>query len=159
MFGKIMSIPDELMWKYFALLTDVSSGRIAELKDKKIKSLISPIEIKIELANEIVKIYYGPKIADESEKKFNKIHRDKELPGDMPIFKTEKQNYPILDLLCDTGLAPSKNEAKRLVLGGAVELITKNGELKITDWNSGVGLEDEMVLRAGKRRFVKIRIK
>lgn len=164
MYGKIMSIADELMWKYFNLLTDIPLLEIEELKQDKQYGKISPIDIKAKLAKEIVKIFHGEKKATKAEDQFNKTIRNKELPSDIEIFQTQKINYSVLDLLCDAKLTQSKNEAKRLVEGGAVSVkpaTVENleDEKKITDWRQEIKLEDGMVIQVGKRRFIKIKIK
>jgi tyrosyl-tRNA synthetase len=155
MYGKIMSWPDSLTILGFELCTRVALTEIEQIKT------LNPRDAKAKLAFEIVKLYHSEKEAQKAEEEFNRIFRDKELPQEIEIFKTDKKNYPILDLLCDTKLAPSKNEAKRLVEGGAVSM--KMGgenqtETKIIDWKQEVVLENDMVLQVGKRRFVKIKI-
>ncbi len=155
MFGKVMSMKDELIDEYFELTTRLSESEISDIK----KSSDNPRNIKAELAKEIVKIYHGEKEAQKAEEEFNKIFRDKELPGDMPVFSTDKKTYPILDLLCDTKLAPSKSEARRLVEGNAVEVINGGIKTKTTDWKKEINLENEMVVKVGVRRFVKISLR
>ena len=159
MFGKVMSVPDELMWKYFNLLTDLTLDEIEKIKEDKKRLLISPRDIKARLAKEIVKIYHGEFEAEDAEKNFNKIFRDKEMPADMPVFETNKPKYLILDLLCDSKLAISKNEAKRLVEGGAVEVINDEEKIKIGDWRTEANLKTGTIIKVGNRRFVKIKIK
>jgi tyrosyl-tRNA synthetase len=151
MFGKIMSIKDELIDEYFELATKLSKTEIVE-----IKKIPNPRNQKARLAREIVKLYYNQKEAEIAENEFNKIHRDKELPSEMPIFKTDIKNYPVLDLLCDSGLVASKKEAKRLVEGGGVEIQNGENKQKITDWKKEINLEDEMIIKVGSRKFVKI---
>ena len=155
MFGKVMSMNDELIDEYFELATRLSAEEILQIK----KLSDNPRDIKASLAKEIVKMYHGAVYAEKAEAEFNKIHRDKELPSEIEIFETDKKNYPIIDLLCDTKLAPSKNEAKRLVEGGGVTKRINGSEEKITDWKQEINLENEMVIQVGKRRFVKIIIK
>ena len=115
-------------------------------------------ENEILLAKEIVKMYHSEKDAQKAEDEFNKIHRDKELPTEIEIFQTNKTNYQVLDLLCDTKLAPSKNEAKRLIEGNAVSMNINDIETKIADWKQEIKLENGMVIKVGKRRFIKIKI-
>lgn len=155
MFGKIMSMKDELMNDYFDIVTRLSNAEIAEIKN----SSQNPRDIKAKLAKEIVKMYHGDTEAVKAEEEFNKIFRNKELPSDIEIFETSKDNYNIVDLLCDTKLASSKNEAKRLIDGNAVEII--NGEIKnkITAWTTEVKLKNEIIIKVGSRRFVKVIIK
>lgn len=159
MFGKVMSVPDELMWKYFNLVTDLALEEIEELKQDKQNFKISPRDIKAKLAKEIVKIYHGDKKAELAEEEFNKVHRDKELPSDMPVFETDKKNYFIADLLCDSMLATSKNEAKRLVEGGGVEIISGTQKERVADWKKEINLEDGIIIKVGNRKFIKVKLK
>lgn len=150
MFGKIMSWPDELIDLGFELCTRAS------LEDVKGGS---PRDRKALLAKEIVKMYNGDSAAENAEAEFNKVHRDRELPTDMPVFETDKKGYSVLDLLCDTKLAGSKNEAKRLVEGGGIVAIVDGDEGKITDWKNPIELKNDMIIRRGSRNFVKIKLK
>ncbi|MFH1968187.1 MAG: tyrosine--tRNA ligase [bacterium] len=158
MFGKVMSLKDEFIIKYFILVTRLNKDEIkryeADLANGK-----NPRDYKAKLAKEIVKLYHGEKEAGKAELEFNKVFRDKELPSDVPVFETGKRNYSILDLLCDSKLAFSKNEAKRLVEGSAVTLKIGETENKITNWKESVNLQEGMVIKVGNRRFVKIKLK
>ncbi|MCX6722251.1 MAG: tyrosine--tRNA ligase [Candidatus Staskawiczbacteria bacterium] len=151
MFGKVMSIKDELIDQYFELTTRLSGAEIAE-----IKKMGNPRNIKARLAKEIVKIYHGEKLAQTAEEEFNKIFRNKELPSDMLVFETDKKQYFITDLLFDTKLASSKNEAKRLIEGNGVETIIGEKKEKINDWKKEINLESEMIIKVGHRKFIKI---
>lgn len=150
MFGKIMSMKDELISEYLELATRLDVEEIAKIKD-----MPNPRDQKAILAREIVRMYHGEEAAGTAEKEFDKVFRNREIPSEIKIFETDKKTYPILDLLCDSELAESKNEAKRLVEGGAVEISKK----RIKNWREEVNIENEMVIRAGKRKFVKIKIK
>jgi len=151
MFGKVMSIKDELIDQYFELATSLSKEEISKIKN----SSTNPRDVKAQLAKEIVKMYHGEKEAVKAEEEFDKVFRNRELPSDMPVFTADKKEYFVLDLLVETGLALSKNEAKRLVEGGG---FTINNN-KITDWRKAVVLQDGDILKVGSRKFVKIRIK
>jgi len=153
MFGKVMSIKDELINDYLELTTRLSGDEISE-----IKKIENPRNQKARLAKEIVKLYYGQKEAEIAEGEFDKVHRDRELPTEIEIFETAKESYPALDLLCDSGLASSKNEAKRLVDGGGVVIIINNAEQKISDWKKEVIIVDGMIIRRGSRNFKKIKL-
>jgi tyrosyl-tRNA synthetase len=157
MFGKIMSLRDEFIIKYFTLCTRVDLQEISQY-EVLLKNGDNPRNLKVLLAKEIVAMYHGQKCALKAEEEFNKIHRDKEIPTEIEIFKTEKKTYFVLDLLCDTKLTVSKNEAKRLIEGGAVTIRNGENETKIIDWKMEVEVIDSMVLQAGKRRFIKIKI-
>lgn len=158
MFGKIMSLKDEYIIKYFVLATRIGMEKIKEY-ETELKAGKNPRDIKVLLAKEIVKMYHGEKEANKAEEEFNKVHRDKELPTDIPVFETDKKNYFIADLLVDTKLVLSKNEAKRLVEGGGVETILGEKKERITDWRKEVVLEDSMIIKVGNRKFVKIKLK
>ncbi len=155
MYGKIMSMKDELIDEYFELATRLSLQEIKQIK----KSSGNPRDTKAFLAKEIVKMYHGEKEAEKAEEEFNKVHRDRQLPTEMEVFETDKRTYPALDLLCDSGLTPSKNEAKRLIEGGGAAVRINGRETRITDWKQEISLQDQMVVQAGKRRFVKIKLK
>jgi tyrosyl-tRNA synthetase len=155
MYGKIMSIKDELIDHYFELATRLSQEEISQIKN----SSDNPRDIKAKLAKEIVKMYHGEKNAEIAEEEFNKVFRNKELPSDMPVFETGKNNYAVLDLLCDSKLVASKNEAKRLVEQNAVEVINGEVKTKIIDWKTIVDLENGMIIKVGGRRFAKIVLK
>jgi len=151
MFGKIMSLRDELIIKYFTLATRVSIGEIREYKKELLKGS-NPRDLKAKLALEIVKLYHGEKEAEKAKTEFENVHQKGELPSEIPEWQATKGEYSILDLLSKSGLTPSKSEAKRMILGKAV---TINEELK-TDWQEIIKIENEMVVQVGKRRFVKI---
>lgn len=154
MFGKMMSIKDELIDHYFELATRLSESEIAEIKN----SSDNPRDIKAKLAKEIVKLYYGEEEANKAEDEFNKVFRNKELPTEMPVYEIGKDTYLISDLLFDTKLVSSKNEAKRLVDGGGVEIIKGEIKERIADWKKEVKLEDGDIIKVGSRKFVKIKI-
>jgi tyrosyl-tRNA synthetase len=155
MYGKIMSMKDELIDDYFELATRLSEEEISQIK----KSSDNPRDIKARLAKEIVKMYYGEQNASSAEEEFNKVFRNKELPSDIPVFQTDKKQYFVLDLLFDTKLASSKNEAKRLVEGGGVEMQISDKKEKVSDWKKEIGLEDGMIIKVGSRKFIKVKIK
>ncbi len=156
-FGKIMSISDDLIQKYCTLLTD--------LNYEEIRKIINPRDQKAVLAKEIVKMYHGEKAAAEAAENFIKIFRRHETPEDIKIFETDKKMYPILDLLCDSGLALSKNDAKRVVEGGGVQIeipMTNDQapkKIKVQNWHDEIKIEDGMVIQFGKRKFVQIKLK
>ncbi|MBU2545312.1 tyrosine--tRNA ligase [Patescibacteria group bacterium] len=148
-FGKIMSIPDNLIFEYFELITRVPLIEIGKLR--KLKT--NPKNLKSRLAKEIIKIYHGEKEAEKAEKEFNKVFRNKELPSDIPEIKIENQELNILDLLLKTKLVASKAEARRLVEQGAVKIDSKI----IKDWQTKIETRPGRVLQIGKRRFAKIK--
>jgi len=159
MYGKIMSMKDELILDYFELVTQFPLNKIADIKkDIKAKKL-NPKDAKIILAKEIISIYHNKKAGDIAEKKFNRIFKEKKIPLKIPYFKTSQKSFPILDLLLITKLSSSKKEGKRLIEQGGVSIKIKDQELKIKNWQENIKIENGMVLQVGKRKFVKIIIK
>ena len=146
MFGKIMSIPDGLIFDYFKLLTRVPLTEIEEMKK------INPREAKIRLAKEIVAFYHGSEAALNAEKEFNRIFREKKLPTKIPEFSLKEKELNILDLLTKIRLAQSKSEAKRLILQRGVRI---DGEIQ-NDWRKMVEIKKEMIVQVGKRKFLKL---
>jgi tyrosyl-tRNA synthetase len=159
MFGKLMSMKDELIDQYFEIATRMPQEEILEQKS----ALNNPRDVKAILAKEIVKMYHGEKAAMSAEDEFNKVFRNKELPTDIPVFQipigSPKKQCSILDLLFDTKLASSKKEAKRLVEGGGVEIQIGDKKEKVIDWRKEIILENEMIIKVGHRKFIKISIK
>lgn len=157
MFGKIMSIPDELMWNYWELLTDLTEEEINKMKQDVEKGILHPMEVKKELAMYIVERFHSKEDAIKAKEHFEKVHSKKELPEDLPepeiIIASENKKIPLYELVYKLGFAPSKSEARRLIKSGAVKI---DGE-KFTDFNFEVDLTKEFVLQVGKRKFAKIK--
>ncbi len=154
MFGKIMSLRDELIEDYYELCTQTPMSEIKEIVNRLKNNLVNPRDVKAKLAEEIVKLYWGEKQAQQANEEFFRVFSEKKLPTEMPIFKTQKQNYPVLDLLKDSGLANSKQEAKRLIEGKAVEIDNQ----VITNWQETIQLKDDSVIKVGKKKFLRINI-
>lgn len=152
MFGKTMSTPDHLIEKYFILVTRVPMDEV-----KDILTLPNPRDQKARLAFEIAKMYHGEKEAEKAEEHFNAVFRDKTIPVEnVPQFKSTKNPYPLVDLLVDSGLAESKNDAKRVIEGGGVKIEIRNTKSEMRNWREEITLEEGMVIQFGKRKFVKI---
>ena len=152
MYGKLMSLKDELILLYFQLCTNLPLKEIKEIERKLSKKEINPIEAKSRLAKEIVTIYHGGKKAEEAEKEFNRVFRERKLPLKIPVVQIKEKKLNILELLTKTKLISSKSEAKRLILQKAVKI---NGVLK-ENWQEIIEIKKEMVIKVGKRRFKKI---
>ncbi|MEW5767855.1 MAG: tyrosine--tRNA ligase [bacterium] len=151
-YGKLMSIPDSLMIKYYELLTDIPLDEIAAIKDGLERQFLHPKEVKRRLAGEIVQAYYDEQAAREADVEFERIFKEKQIPGEMPLFSPPDQTMGLIDLIFETGLAPSKSQARRLINQGAVKINQK----KVSDINLEVTFEEEQILQVGKRGFVKI---
>ncbi|MCM8787369.1 MAG: tyrosine--tRNA ligase [Candidatus Omnitrophica bacterium] len=155
MYGKLMSMSDNLIIKYFVLCTDVSLDRIRDMDNSLKNKKVNPRDLKAELAKEIVTIYHSREEALKAEKEFNRIFKKKEKPDKIREFKVIKKPFNVLDLLLESKLTKSKSEARRLVEQGGVKI---DGEI-LKDWRNKINVKDKMVIRAGKRRFLRIRLK
>jgi tyrosyl-tRNA synthetase len=152
MFGKIMSLKDELIFEYFESCTKMPLEEIKEIK----KSIKNPKEAKKILAKEIIKNFNSFKVANEAEKEFEKIFEKKDLPTEIKEIKIKEKKLNILDLLVLVGLSKSKGEAKRVVEQGGIKFI-KGKETEIQkDWKKIITIEN-MVIQSGKRNFIKIK--
>lgn len=151
MFGKLMSIPDNMITRYFSLLTDATKDEL-EAYDKQIEdSSINPRNIKMKLAHQITEEYHGKEGADKAQEEFINVVSNKGIPEDIQEVKVE-QGKNILDLITELKFTASRGEAKRLIQGGGVKI---DGE-KITDMGYTISFEESVVLQAGKRKFAKL---
>lgn len=151
MYGKALSIPDDLIYRYFELATDVPTEALAELKEQ-IRT--DPRNAKHHLAWTLAALYHTPEAADAARAHFEKTVIRKEEPDDMPTFTPEAGTIGLLNLMREAGLAQSNGEARRLVQQNAVSL---DGD-KITDPNHeiDVAATAPFVLKVGKRKFVRV---
>jgi len=155
-YGKTMSIPDTLIYKYFELVTNVSKEELNLIKQQISDPSINPRDLKRKLARTIVGQYYSAEAALQAEENFDKIFVRKETPDDVTdVFVDKEITSNIISLLRNVGAAPSNSEARRLIEQGGVSI---NGE-KILDVNSPIQIKNESILKVGKRKFYRIRIK
>ena len=154
MFGKLMSISDNLMWKYYELLTEIPLDKISEMKTGIAKQKIHPMDVKKNLAMNIVTQYYDENTAKQARDEFEKVFSKGNLPDDMPEYSLNKNDTELnfLKILTETKMASSGGEVRRLIKQGAVSI---NGE-KISDITTPVPQKNEFVIKIGKRRFLKI---
>ena len=155
-YGKLMSISDSLMWRYYAVLTDFSESTIEKFKSEVDSGTRHPMKVKSNLASEIVKNLYSEKAAQEAENHFKRVVQHGQQPEDIPIFKIQSDGDSILitDLICQVNFATSKSNARRLILQGGVSI----DDVKIEDPTYKVPLEKniKLILRVGKRKFGQI---
>jgi tyrosyl-tRNA synthetase len=151
MFGKVMSIPDNLILDYFSLAGRASAEELRQVGERL--KTENPRDIKAELGRKIVSIYYSTEEALSAEEAFTKQFRQKEIPDDIQEYLLQ-QETELATLMLESGLCPSKQEAKRLVAGGGVKL---DGE-KISDAFVKIKLQsgNSKVLQVGKRKFIKL---
>ena len=149
MFGKVMSIQDELIQKYFLLATKVPLPEIKEI----INSNKNPRDQKLILAFELTSLYHGRKIAEEAKHNFLAQFQDKQVPSDIKEVKISAGKYPLVNLLVTLGLAVSNSEARRLIQQNGVKL---NGQLP-KDSEITIEKSNNLLIQVGKRKFVKIK--
>jgi tyrosyl-tRNA synthetase len=152
MFGKIMSIPDSLMMKYFRLLTDKSDAELAEYDRKLLNNAVNPRDLKLALAVEITSQFFGRETALNAQEEFISIFRNKELPEEMPEIKLPAESISIVDLLVSHANISSRSEARRLIDQGGVRV---NDEV-LDDIHSVLAVSEGDVLRIGKKRFYRL---
>ena len=156
-FGKIMSISDDLMWRYYELLTDVSSNEIAELKTAAERGERHPRDIKVALARQVVADFHSQSDAEEANREFDRTFRDHQTPSEVPTVEKPAGVIRLVKLLAAEGLSPSVSEARRLIMQGGVKV---NGE-RVADVTFELGAHsgDEALLQVGSRKFLRITFK
>ncbi len=148
MFGKIMSISDELMWDYYTLLTDYTQKEIED-----IKSNWHPMEAKKHLAYLIVKRFHSEGEAQRAREWFERTYSKREFPEDAPLIKVEGKEITALELLLKLGAVSSKNEGRRLIQGGGLKINFS----KVTDPYQKIDLSQELKVQVGKKKFFRVR--
>lgn len=153
MYGKAMSIPDELMMRYFMLVTDMSIEEQAELAKGLEAGTVHPRDTKMKLAHTIVRLYHGSEAADHAQNEFVQVFQKHAMPTDIPEYAVAFTDEAVFvpQLLSDAGLTASNGEARRSIKAGAFKV---NGE-KCMDEN--IVLAEDMILQVGKRKFIKIK--
>lgn len=158
MFGKTMRVSDELMYRYYELLTDISPKELVQLRDDVAQGKKHPRDVKVHLAKYFVSRFHSAAEAQRAEEEFNRIFVDKGMPDVIPEFVVamEKQ-VGLCALMVKAGLSSSNGEASRLIQGGGVQIDSQ----KISDPKLKIDLVSNMnfVIRAGKKKFIKIVVK
>jgi tyrosyl-tRNA synthetase len=154
MFGKLMSISDELMLKYYELLSDITLEELGVLKEDIRTGAVHPKQAKVNFAHEIVKRFHGTDAAVQAERNFEKVFRDREIPEDIEAVrvKKEKNDVWLPQLLAGIGMVSSTSEGKRMILQGAVSL---DGS-KVSSEDLSLGGVSELIIKVGKRKFKKV---
>ncbi|AMA73823.1 tyrosine--tRNA ligase [Aneurinibacillus thermoaerophilus] len=159
-YGKAMSIPDELMVKYYELATDISMEELERLKRGLADGSVHPRDAKMRLAYTFVRMYWGEEAAKQAEEHFKTVFQQRALPADIPekevaVSELEDGKMWVIKLLSVLELVPSNGEARRMVQQGAVKI----NEEKVTSVDEHIAVEDGMIVQVGKRKFVKVVIK
>lgn len=157
MFGKIMSLPDDMMKRFYELCTDVEIDEIERMCSDVETGKLHPMDMKKRLGKEIVSIYHSPEEAEHALREFERVFSNREIPEDMPQVKLDSQmleegKIGIVKLLLNLGMASSGNEAKRLVQQGGVSV----DGVKITDIGAGVAVGEGIIVKAGKLKFAHV---
>ena len=153
MYGKIMSLADELMLTYFELVTNLDKTKIDNIKVGLENNSLHPKQVKSFLAMQIVSQYHGQDAAKKAQEEFEHVFKAGGLPEDIPEFTVSEAKVWIVKLLVDCGLVSSNSEARRMIEQGGVKLDNE----KITALDFEVPIVDGLVLQVGKRKFAKVR--
>src|SRR5258705_794576 len=156
-FGKVMSISDDLMWRYYELLTDLTVEQIADLQNAAGNSERNPRDLKVELAKTIISDFHSREDAERAEEEFVKHFRNKETPDEVEervVPSNQPNGWELTSLLVTVGLAESKAEARRLVQQGGVSVDGERQTIgnSIIQWKPGTSV----LLKVGKRRFIRV---
>jgi tyrosyl-tRNA synthetase len=151
-YGKVMSIPDDLILNYFEHATMVSPDEILHIKAEIETGSVNPKIVKQRLAREIVALYHGTQKADEAEAEFSRIFSQKDLPTQLEIYHLSEESIWIVKLLTDSGLATTNGEARRMLKQGAVYIDNE----KVMDENLTLTISNDIIIKYGKRRFLKV---
>jgi tyrosyl-tRNA synthetase len=154
MFGKVMSVSDELMWQYYELLTDFPSPVVVRLQEEVKMGVLHPKDAKMQLAHTIVASFHGEEAAKKAAEEFQLVFRDRQAPTEIPEMRLKWGTRPLFSLLTETGLASSRSVAERLIKQGGVEVdgkVEKDVKRTIV-LNPG----DLLPLRVGKKKFLRV---
>ncbi|MCB0732550.1 MAG: tyrosine--tRNA ligase, partial [Ignavibacteriae bacterium] len=149
----------ELIYTYYELGTDIDSTELAVIKSKLDDPNNNPRDIKRALARKFVEMYHSKEASLSAEAEFDKIFINKGIPDDIKELKLEKNEIDIIDLIMEAEFAPSRGEARRLIMQGGVSILQADNEgdgNKIDDPKSIVKINNNDVLKVGKRKFVKL---
>ncbi|HEY9062017.1 MAG TPA: tyrosine--tRNA ligase [Pseudobacteroides sp.] len=158
-YGKTMSIPDELIIRYYELVTDVHPDEIESMKQQMKDNAVNPRDLKMKLAREVVELYHGKEASLKAEEHFKSVFQKGAVPEDIEevtVNSSELTDGKIWapKLLTITGLAPSNSEARRLITQGSLKI----NEVKFDQANADIEIKDGDVIQVGKRKFAKLKI-
>ena len=151
MYGKTLSIPDNVMLSWFTLAADADNKYIEVVEQKIKNSNVNPMELKRDLARRIISLYYDEKIALDAENHFNQVTVSKGMPDEIQEYQLKEEDL-LVNIIADSGLLKSKSEARRMIKQSAVKI---DGEA-IKDIQYKVSVGDSFVLKVGKRKFLRV---
>lgn len=154
MYEKAMTIPDELIIKYFELVTDIHPDVVDGIKKDLDENKVNPRDVKMDLAKEIVKLYHGEEEANSAENRFKEVFQQGQIPSDIKTIEVLKDEFDLIEELVKNNLTSSKSEARRLITQGGVKI----NNTKLVDIKE-LNISDTMIVQVGKKKFIKICVK
>jgi len=151
MYGKTLSISDDMILKWFTLAADRDPSEVEAASKRLNDPSVNPMEVKRELARNVVQLFFDEETAQKAEAHFNTVVVGKGIPDEIPVYKLDSEDL-IVNVIFSSGLLKSKGEARRMIKQGAVRLDDK----KIDDIQASISPGDEQILKVGKRRFLKV---
>jgi tyrosyl-tRNA synthetase len=151
-FGKLMSIPDGLMVKYFRLLTDLSDEEIDEIELGLRDESLHPKDVKRRLARNIVSQFYNQETAERCDKEFERVFRRRGLPDEICEIRAKKGSRSVVDLLIEARFANSRSEARRLITQGGVKV----DHVRVKSFSDRISMDSGHILQVGRRKFARI---
>ena len=151
MYGKTLSISDDMILKWFTLAADRDPSEVEAASKRLNDPSVNPMEVKRELARNVVQIFFDKETAQKAEAHFNTVVVGKGIPDEIPVYELDSEDL-IVNVIFSSGLLKSKGEARRMIKQGAVRLDDK----KIDDIQASISPGDEQILKVGKRRFLKV---
>jgi tyrosyl-tRNA synthetase len=156
MFGKVMSISDELMWRYYELLTDLPPAEIMALNEASARGERNPRDLKADLARQVITDFHSQEEAEEANREFDRTFRERQTPADVPTVERPAGAIRLVKLLAGEGLSASVSEAQRLIAQGGVRV---NGE-KVSDAKLELGSPAaDVLIQVGSRKFLRVLFK
>lgn len=151
-YGRTLSIADDLIYLYYELATNVDNDELAAIKNQLDDPNVNPRELKRKLARTFITMYHSEEEAIRAEDEFDKVFIKKEIPDEISSLKIKESSLTVIDLILKAGFAQSKGEAKRLINQGGVSIDSE----KITDVGQNISINNGMILKVGKRNFMRI---
>lgn len=153
-YEKAMTIPDDLIIKYYELVTDIHPDIVDDIKRNLEENKVNPRDIKMNLAKEIVRLYHGEEKSNEAENRFKEVYQKGQIPNDIKTVEILKEKFDLIEELVKNNLVSSKSEVRRLITQGGIKV---NNE-KLEDINK-LNISDTMIIQIGKKKFIKLCIK
>ena len=153
MYGKVMSISDEVLDEYLTLASEMHDDELEKIRHTLAEGTVNPRDVKMRLARDVVRQFHGQEAAENAEAEFVRVFQERDLPSEIPTYTLPgDEPMPIIQLLRDAGLAQSNAEARRLVSQGGVRV----DDDKVLDIHARIAIPHGTIIRVGKRKFVRV---